>query len=232
MLFALHARIGRLAWRLLCTGSGRPSRLPLHPAHGTGGPGAGQNGSDVIAEEGIMEKNVSRRRFLGRCAKLGGACCVLLAWKRSLPAQESPGRKNEQGKRRIDFAELSYCGVPCAQSCELYQATVKNDEPAKKLIHEQWNWKKRFGIDYSPDKVFCHTCKPGDKPLKPGMAECTVRICSMANGMESCVQCKNLAACEKELWKSWPQAYEFAKKMQARYLAEPGAVLREIKAGL
>ena len=52
----------------------------------------------------------------------------------------------------------------------------------------------------------------------------------MANGMESCVQCKNLASCDKEYWEKWPDLYEFNKKNQARYLAEPGAVLREIKA--
>lgn len=177
-----------------------------------------------------MEAKQSRRRFLKRCAKYGGACCALMACSWGLKAQESSEKKPE-AQKPIDFAKLSYCGIPCLQACELYKATVENDEPAKKLIYEQWNWRKKFGIDYSPEKVFCHTCKPGDKPLKPGMAECTVRICAMAAGMESCVQCKDLAACGKELWKSWPQAHEFAKKMQARYLAEPGAILRENQAG-
>ena len=67
--------------------------------------------------------------------------------------------------------------------------------------------------------------------MKVGMAECVVRSCALANGMEACVQCKNLAACDKEYWKKWPDLYEFNKKNQARYLAEPGAALREIKAG-
>ncbi|HOW44247.1 MAG TPA: DUF3795 domain-containing protein [Candidatus Aminicenantes bacterium] len=178
-----------------------------------------------------MEAKQSRRRFLKRCAQYGGACCVLMAWNRSLPAMHGREENQEQKPKPIDFAKLSYCGIPCLQSCELYKATVENDGPAKRLIYEQWNWKKKFAIDYSPEKVFCHSCKPGDQPLKPGMAECTVRNCAMANGMESCVQCKNLAACDKELWKSWPQAHEFAKKMQARYLAEPGATLRGTRAG-
>jgi hypothetical protein len=38
-------------------------------------------------------------------------------------------------------------------------------------------------------------------------------------------------ACDQEYWKKWPDLYAFNKKNQARYLAEPGAVLREIKAG-
>jgi hypothetical protein len=179
-----------------------------------------------------MESKQNRRHFLKVCAKSGVACCVLLACSRHLPAEDNPEKKGDQEKKPIDFGKLSYCGIPCAQACELYTATVENDEKAKKLIYEQWNWKKKFGIDYGPEKVFCHTCKPGDKPLKPGMAECTVRNCAMANGMKSCVQCQTLAACDKELWKSWPQAHDFAKKLQARYLAEPGAALREVKAVL
>jgi hypothetical protein len=176
-----------------------------------------------------MESKQSRRRFLKHCTKFAGACCALLAWNGRLPAQEGPEKKEGQGAKPIDFGKLSYCGVPCAQACELYKATAENDEKAKKLIYEQWNWKEKFGIDYDPEKIFCYSCKPGDKPMKSGMAECTVRICAMANGMESCVQCKNLSACDKEYWKKWPALYEFNKKNQARYLAEPGVVLIENK---
>jgi len=115
------------------------------------------------------------------------------------------------------------------QVCELYKATLENDEKKKKLIYERWEWKKKFDIEYDPEKVFCLTCKPGDKPKKADMNECIVRNCAMASSVESCVQCKNLVACGKEFWKEWPQAYEFAKKMQARYIAQPGAALIETK---
>ena len=154
-----------------------------------------------------------------------------MAWNRSLPAKEGPEEKQEQKLKPIDFSKLSYCGFPCVQVCELYKATLENDEKAKSLSMRSGRWKEKFGVDYDPEKVFCHTCKPGDKPKKVGMADCVIRICAMANSMESCVQCKNLAACDKEYWKKWPDLYEFNKKNQARYLAEPGAVLREIRAG-
>jgi hypothetical protein len=178
-----------------------------------------------------MESKQSRRHFLKHCAQFGGVCCALLAWNRRLPAEESPEKKEGQGIKPIDFSKLSCCGVPCAQVCELYKATLENDEKLKKLVYEKWEWKKKFGIDYDPEKVFCYTCKPGDKPKKVGMDVCVIRSCVMANGMESCVQCQNLAACDQEYWKKWPALYEFNKQNQARYLAEPGAVLREIKAG-
>lgn len=178
-----------------------------------------------------MKTELSRRCFLRQGAILFGGCCALLAWKRRLPAQESPENRRGQAPKPIDFSKLSYCGIPCAQTCELYKATLENDEKTKKLVYEKWGWKKKFGIEYDPEKVFCHGCKPGDKPLKVGMASCEVRICAMANGMESCVQCKSLTACGREFWKEWPELYDFNKKNQARYLNEPGAVLREIKAG-
>ena len=176
-----------------------------------------------------METKQSRRHFLKTCAQSGAACCALLAWNRHMRAEDNPEEKKDAATKPLDFKKLSCCGVPCAQVCELYKATMENDVKMKKLLYEKWEWKEKFGVDYDPEKVFCHTCKPGDKPMKPGMAVCTVRNCAMANGMESCVQCQALASCDKELWKSWPQAYDFAKKLQARYLAEPGAVLREIK---
>jgi hypothetical protein len=178
-----------------------------------------------------MEAIQSRRRFLNHCLQFGGACCALMAWNRNLPAQESPEKKQVQAQKPIDFSKLSYCGIPCVQVCELYKATLENDVKMKKVLYERQEMKKKFGLEFDPEKVFCYTCKPGDKPKKVGMDSCVIRICAMANGMESCVQCQNLAACDKEYWKKWPGLYEFNKKNQARYIAEPGAALREIKAG-
>ncbi len=177
-----------------------------------------------------MEKQQSRRGFLKQCAQFGGDCCALLACSRGLPAMEGPEEKQERKQKPIDFSKLSYCGFPCTQACELYKATLENDAKMKQSLYDKWGWKEKFGIDYDPEKVFCHTCKPGDKPMKVGMAECAIRKCAMANGMEACVQCKNLAACDKEYWKKWPDLLEFNKQNQARYLAEPGAALREVKA--
>jgi len=176
-----------------------------------------------------MESRQSRRHFLGSCAKIGGGCCALLAWNKLLPAGAGPQEKKDQEKKPLDLKTLSYCGIPCLQACELYKATLENDVPMKKLVYEKWEWKKKFGVEFDPDKVFCYTCKPGDKPMKAGMDTCTVRQCAMANGMESCVQCQNLAACRDEFWKTWPQTLEFVKKLQARYRAQPGAALKEIK---
>jgi hypothetical protein len=177
-----------------------------------------------------MESQQSRRRFLEDCAKFGGACCALLAWSRHMPAADGPQAEKGQEKKPIDLKQLAYCGIPCLTTCELYKATLENDVKTKKLVYEQWNWRKKFGFEFDPDKVFCYTCKPGDKPKKAGMNECEIRNCAMANGVESCIQCANLAACDKEFWKTWPVLFAEVKKIQARYRTQPGAVIKEIKA--
>ena len=172
-----------------------------------------------------MESQKSRRRFLEDCEKMGGACCALLACHRLLPAEGTP-----QGSGKpIDLAQLSYCGIPCVPVCPLYKATQNNDVKMKKILYERQQMKEKFGLDFDPDKVVCYTCKPGDKPKKVGMDACPVRKCALANGVESCVQCSNLDACDKEYWKKWPGQYASTKMLRARYRTQPGAVIKEIK---
>ena len=179
-----------------------------------------------------MEQKQSRRQFLVRGAKCGGACCALLALGRTLPARERATAKPGQEKKPVDLKALSYCGIPqeyCEQQCELYKATRDNDAKLKKAVYDQWEMKKKFGIERDPKKIFCYGCKPGDKPLKVGMAECPVRVCPMANGLESCIQCLSLESCDKAYWKDWPNALALAKKLQTRYRTQPGAVVKEGK---
>lgn len=178
-----------------------------------------------------MASKQSRRRFLGNCAKLGGACGLLMAWNRNLSAGERLAMGESQESKPLDLKIFSYCGIPCLQACALSRATQKNDVQLKKLIYEKWEWKKKFGIEFDAEKVFCYTCKPGDKPLKVGMATCAVRECALANGVESCIQCANLDACDQEYWKKWPEQRASLKKLQARYRSQPGAVIKKIKAG-
>ena len=181
-----------------------------------------------------MSNKHSRREFLARGAKACGACCAMLALSRVAPAQESAPAKPGQAAKPIDLKTLAYCGIPfayCERNCELFKATRDNDAKLKKDVYDQWEMKKKFGVEFGPDKIFCYGCKPGDKPLKVGMAECPVRACPMANGLESCVQCTSLEACDKAFWKEWPNAHISALKIQARYKAQPGAVLKDGKAG-
>jgi len=180
-----------------------------------------------------MEKKQSRRQFLEQCAKCGGVCGALLVLNRLGPAQESSSSKSGREQAPVDLAKLCYCGIPesyCTRQCELYKATQANDAQMKKAVYDAWQMKTKWGIDFDADKVFCHLCKPGDKPMNVSVKACPVRNCAVSNGMESCVQCRELESCGKEYWKTWPSAFANAKKLQARYKTQPGAVIRERKA--
>ena len=160
------------------------------------------------------------------CAQAGGACCALFLFDKHLSATDGAEKSKTE---KIDFKKLSYCGIPCETQCELYKATLGNNAVLKKKVYDEWKWKEKFKIEFDPEKVFCWGCKPEDKPLKIGMDACDVRNCSIENGMESCIRCGNLAACEKTFWKNWPSFYEQVKKMQAQYLTEPGVSLADLK---
>ena len=174
-----------------------------------------------------METKPSRRRFLECCAQIGGSCCALFLCNKRLFVSE--GKGDEKKTDALDLKKLAYCGARCDEGCELFQATQKNDEALKKKIYEQWNWKERFQVEFDPEKVVCWGCKPVNRTLKIGMAACDIRNCAIENGMEACVQCKNLTACETTSWKKWTEFYKQVKKMQERYSSQPGAVLVEIK---
>lgn len=181
-----------------------------------------------------MNQKQSRRSFLERCAKCGSACCALLALNGISRAQESAPARSGPDEKPVDLAALAYCGIPqafCEKSCELFKATRENAVELKRAVYDKWEMKKQFGIEFEVDKIYCYGCKPGDKPLKVGMAECAVRTCPISHGLESCVQCGGLATCDKAFWKQWPVAYEQIKKLQARYKTQPGAKIFDIKAG-
>ena len=180
-----------------------------------------------------MNRKQSRRSFLEQCAKCGGACSALLALNRISRAQETAPAPSGRQEKPVDLAALAYCGIPfayCETRCELFKATRENDVDLKKKVYETWEMKRQFGVDFDPDKIICYGCKPGNKPLKVGMAECEVRTCPIAHGLESCVQCGGLASCGKSFWKKWPVAYEQIKQLQARYRTQPGAKIVDIKA--
>jgi hypothetical protein len=179
-----------------------------------------------------MSEKHGRREFLGHGVKTCAVFCAMGGWRKVASAQEGAAAKTEQAQKPLDLKALCFCGIPrayCEQQCELFKATRENDVQLKKAVHEKWEMKKKFGVDFDPDTIFCYGCKPGDKPLKVGMAECPVRVCPSAGGLESCVQCLDLSSCDKAFWKDWPNAFDLAKKLQARYAGQPGAALKRAR---
>jgi hypothetical protein len=175
-----------------------------------------------------VEFKKSRRRFLKYCSQLGLAGLSLFLGYKKILARIGDEQKTTPAPA-IDLKARSYCGIDCENECELLKATRENDIELKKKVYHDWKWKETFGVAFDPDQVFCYTCKPANGKLKIGMAECEVRKCALANGMESCIQCRNLTQCDKEFWKGWSSFYNHVKELQVQYIKQTNAGLLDIK---
>jgi hypothetical protein len=163
-----------------------------------------------------MHPSVPRREFLKLLGQLGTACvgCALVA--NVSAAETAPGAP---AKKLPPLKDRAYCGLVCNDQCEMFKATRTNDPAAKKAVYEKWKWKEKFGVEFDPEKVFCHGCKAPGKPQNVAHARCTALKCSVERGFESCLQCRKLAACDKELWKNWPDFWKQIQQLQQKYVA-------------
>jgi hypothetical protein len=159
-----------------------------------------------------MKTELKRRDFVAKCFKAGVTCCAL-AYGNSLLALDP----EKQQLEKADLKGITYCGFKCTTQCTLYRATIENNIELRKKAYEEFKWKEKFNADFDPEKVFCYGCKPNDKPLSLNVNQCTVRKCAIAKSYDCCIECKELAKCDKELWKSYPQFKEKVIDAQKRY---------------
>jgi hypothetical protein len=160
-----------------------------------------------------MKPKIDRRNFFKKSTQAGMAGCLLLISPRLL-AFENFDFLNQE---KIDPKKLCYCGYKCPDDCEFLVASVKNDPELKKAVYEKWQMKERQGVDFDPEKIFCFGCKNTEKPKGILLQNCTVRKCAIEKGYECCIECKDLAACKKDLWDRFPKMKEQVIKMQATY---------------
>lgn len=148
--------------------------------------------------------SIKRREFL----KKGVGCCVVLAGTTSFvfASDEKPNPK-----------ELSYCGYKCPDDCKMYLAGKSDDEALKKEAFQTWKASEVYGVEYSPEIVFCEKCKGTDNPQSLILTKCTVRNCAIERGYDCCIECDGLAACEKNLWTNFPKFKQKVIEMQEMY---------------
>jgi hypothetical protein len=159
-----------------------------------------------------------RRDFLKLCGQFGVACacgCVAAQLRAADAAPAVP-------KALPDLKTRAHCGLICGDWCQLWKATQTNDLAAKQKVYTEWKWKEKFGVEFNPDQVFCHGCKAPGKPQNLAHGRCTVLQCNLDRGLESCLQCRTLAACDKELWKNYPDFRQQMIKLQQEYQVTPG----------
>ena len=120
--------------------------------------------------------------------------------------------------QKPDPKKLNYCGYTCPKDCVFLEASVKNDVELKKKAYETWEMKDRFGVaEFDAEKIFCFGCKTTDKPVGIRLQKCDVRNCAIDKKLDSCIECKELSACEKDLWKKFPDFKKAVIKMQNDY---------------
>ena len=160
-----------------------------------------------------MKANINRREFIikGTCAGL--TCCLFLSGTKSiklfgasLPDDQKP-----------DPEKLTYCGYYCSDDCQFLKATRENDAEQKKEVYKLWQIEERFGIEFTPEKIFCWGCKTKDKPEGIILANCTVRSCVISKGLECCIECPELNECKKDLWERFPEFKKSVIEMQKQY---------------
>jgi hypothetical protein len=157
-----------------------------------------------------MKPELKRRDFISKCFKAGATGCVAL-YGNSLLGQDPVKLKKE------DLKGLTYCCYKCTVECPVYKATIENSTELKKKVYEDAKWKEKFGIEFDPDKVFCFGCKPNNQPLGLNVKACTVRSCAIEKGYDYCIECEGLTACDKMLWKSYPDFKEKVIEFQKNY---------------
>lgn len=157
-----------------------------------------------------MKNQIDRRNFVKSGTFAG--CALLMSGKLSAISNfvhfqdEIPDPK-----------KLEYCGYKCPADCLFMEASVNNDPEKKKEAYETWEMKKRFGVDFEPEKIFCFGCKNPDKPVGVRLQKCDVRNCVIEKKLDACIECKELSDCNKNLWTKFPEFHKVVFEMQKSY---------------
>jgi hypothetical protein len=159
-----------------------------------------------------MENQFNRRKFVTVGAVAG--CALFISGRLS-----AINRFNYLQNEIPDPKKLNYCGYTCPKDCQFLEASVKNDTELKRKAYATWEMKERFGVmEFDPVKIFCFGCKTSNKPVGIRLQKCDVRNCAIGRNLDSCIECKDLKECEKDLWKKFPDFKNVVIKMQEVYL--------------
>jgi hypothetical protein len=157
----------------------------------------------------MADATLDRREFLSFGARVCGACAcsglATIAWAE---------------QERIDPAKLNYCGYTCPEDCKFLQGTLNDDVELKRQAWKAWKIEERFGLEFDPDQAICYGCKAVEKPEGVVVSRCDVRACARGKELDCCIECDELTACDKDLWRRFPKFKEQVIAMQEAYRAQ------------
>jgi hypothetical protein len=160
-----------------------------------------------------MKSSIHRRAFLSKGAMACAACCLLSGSKLNAIT------KTLNSDEKINPRDLNYCGYRCPDHCAFLKGSLENNVDLKKKAYTDWHIKERFGMEFNADELYCFGCKNSEKPEGIVLKNCTVRSCAIEKKIESCIECDELVACDKELWERFPDFKKMVIEMQQKYRA-------------
>ncbi len=161
-----------------------------------------------------MKTQLKRREFILKGCMAGVAGCALLSGARLYGMQNL---NFASGDEKPDPKKLNYCGYTCPDGCKMKKASLENNPELKKEAYKEFRIQEKYGIEFDADKIFCYGCKTQDKPVGLVVEKCTVRNCAIAKGYDCCIQCEGLSACDKEIWKTFPDFHKSMIELQKKY---------------
>jgi hypothetical protein len=160
-----------------------------------------------------MKNKFNRRDFLLKGSKIGIAACAFLSCQK-LGALNGLSFQDDKSP---DPAKLNYCGYTCPADCKMLKATLENNVELKKEAYVNWKIQEKYGLAFDPEQIFCYGCKTEEKPSGIVIKNCTVRSCAISKGFDCCIECNDLASCDKELWTTFPDFKKAVIEMQKKY---------------
>jgi hypothetical protein len=165
----------------------------------------------------MAENRFDRRNFLSTGARTGVALCGLCACG-GVPGFLWAGEGTEGEK--IDPKVRNFCGYICPEDCKFLNGTLNDDVELKKQAWKVWKIEERFDLEFDEAQAICYGCKELDKPQGVVVSRCDVRACAQEKQHDCCIECEELTACDKDLWRRFPDFKKQVIEMQVKYQAQ------------
>ena len=83
--------------------------------------------------------------------------------------------------------ELTMCGY-CCELCKAYAPNIKKCDERNELANI---WRKYYGLEYSPESIYCDGCRSMKENAKRVDNNCPVRSCVLSKKIHDCAECEN-----------------------------------------
>jgi hypothetical protein len=127
---------------------------------------------------------------------------------------------SSEAQQVLTPAKLNYCGYSCPPDCKFLKGTLEDNIELRKEAFKLWKIEERFGVEFDPEQAICYGCKAPGKPEGIVLQRCDVRACVQKKKLDCCIECPELEACDKDLWRRFPKFKQKVIQMQQQYRSQ------------